>query len=198
MKHKILSLAILACSITIVACSKDSTTGPGTTQADSNFFPLKIGNYWVYKTPDSTATRYVKGTFSHDGKSYFEIYDYSDASSSYNRKDGSKLYSLFPTDLTGTVLKEVEILDEKVGATWSYDLAILGSQHFAYTTVETGLTRTTNGTQYTNVLHVHLKATGDALGFPIDEDDDIYYSKNIGEIERTGSKAGMLRSYHVN
>lgn len=198
MKQKILFLAILAFSITIVACSsKDSVTGGTTTGTDSNFFPLTTGNYWIYKTPDSSSTRVVKGTKSVNGKTYLEVFDYSDSSSSLDRKEGSKLYSLLPSDFIGT-LKEVQLLDEKVGATWSYDLSVLGDLHFAYTTVETGLTRTTNGDQYTEVLHVHLKTTGTSFGFPVDSDADIYYAKGIGEIEITGGNAEMLRTYHVN
>jgi hypothetical protein len=195
MKNLLLSILLVSLAAVVGCSNNDSTTNPGNTTGTGkdSYFPIAVGNSWVYKTQDSTATRTITGTTTFSGKTYFQVMDYSEGTSGMIRRDGAIVYAMLPSDFFGT-LKEVTQLNETVGASWSYDLTVLDSQHFAFNTVAAGLTHTTNGDTYTDVLKVHQHVTGSVFGSAIDEESDIYYAKGVGLIE---DQKNMLRSYTI-
>ncbi len=71
------SLAIAALSVALVGAASlfgqgcASSTGP---EAASDYFPIVVGNSWVYSAPDgSLDTAEVKRALTVDGKTYYEI-----------------------------------------------------------------------------------------------------------------------------
>ncbi len=187
---------LLFCVITVASCSK--TSNPVTGGGSSGNIPLSIGNWWQFKTADSTATNVVVGTTTINGTSYFVIHNYDSDDSTYIRNSGTITYILIP-DTSGTKLIEVVAANLASGSTWSYQAGIapfIASSHGKF--VASGLTRTVNGKSYTNVTQIHIDSD---FGGTITGSQEIYFSQGVGEIESVDTdprSTESLLSYHVN
>ncbi|AEV33581.1 hypothetical protein Oweho_2613 [Owenweeksia hongkongensis DSM 17368] len=79
------ALAILAANLLFVSCKKDEKTANQTTNVRaSDYFPMAVGNYWIYESYaiDSNGVEtnlnqedsvYVSATTSHNGETYFQL-----------------------------------------------------------------------------------------------------------------------------
>ncbi len=193
---KYLALAFVLISAILTGCS-DDTTSSNNPVAEGDYFPLALHNQWKYKTEDSTATRTVIDDASIvNGISYYLVYDASNGDSIRFRQSGTSYFTRSYDELTQSSF-EYKFADKILNASWTENLTVLGiSVSFSFKTTEIGITRTVNGTPYSNVIHIHADATtpfGPAT-------QDLYLAKGIGIIEdvESGVSSESLVNYHVN
>jgi len=114
---KFLLLAFLAASLLMLTnCSDDDDNPSNNNGDDETYYPMKVGNYWIYESNDlDIDEEYVDGTYTMDsivvtsveemyGKSSFKHVSYTKTeindpwefeSETYFYSEGKKLYGLF-------------------------------------------------------------------------------------------------------
>lgn len=186
-------------SLTAVSCSKD---GDDEDLVAESFLNTAAGSTWNYETTDNanpgppethTLTSTNRDT-SIGGKSYHIYSNSATGESEYNSRTGNNYYRFqsLPDELGGSDVEELYLKSAaSVNASWSqsYDLSASGFPVTITNTnriMEKGISRTVNGTVYTNVTHV--KTDVSLGGLPpgtatLTSDIHQYYAPNYGLIE---------------
>jgi len=113
---KFLLLALMAASMLMLTNCSEDDDNPNNNNDDENYYPMKVGNYWIYENNDLDIDgNYVPDTFTMDsivitsideqfGKSCFkhasytkigETGDWEYADETYFYSEGDKFYGLF-------------------------------------------------------------------------------------------------------
>jgi len=199
MKSK--NLFFLLVAAVIASCGKDNTNPSNPTT--ESYINTNAGSSWTYHSVDSSnatpqSVDYVITSTSDDttvnGKEY-HVYRYSYGGSQYLNLTGNDYYQ-FDT-IPGGVGANVERLYLKdnaaVGTTWSQnftlnipDIPIPVSMTVSNNIVEKGISRTVNGMNYSNVIHVSTSLSS-ALIPPASFTSkiDSYYAEKYGLIENS-------------
>lgn len=187
-------------SLFTISCSKDGGEGDdGTTQV---YLHTTAGSSWNYRSVDNInpgpPDDYTRISTNRDtvinGKTYHVYTNTASGESEYNG-NVAKDYFIFqalPDELGGSNVENLYLkAGAAVNASWqqSYPLDFSGFSFTATLTnkiIEKGITRTVNGTTYTNVIHV--KTDIGIAGLPpgtvtFTTDIHQYYAPEFGLIE---------------
>lgn len=97
--------------LVFMSCQKDHLTN---IEVSSEYFPLKVGNYWNYKLDGKYL---VKDSQLLDGKEYFEIINDYGTSSFYVNRDNK----IYVRDLSINSNEEMRFdLTAQTNDTWTY------------------------------------------------------------------------------
>lgn len=199
---KINILYLLAVILFFSSCKKNNASDPVPTPQDS-YINTNSGSTWAYHetnssgaTPansDYTITSSAKDTIINN-KSY-HIYDYSYGGSQYLNISGHNYYQFdsIPGGL-GQIFERLYLKDDvAIGVTWDQSLSIpiQGFPISAPVTItnkimETGISRTVNGINYTDLIHVSTSISSSVIPeASLTSDIQSYYAKKYGLIENT-------------
>ena len=190
-------------------------------ESTGDYWPRAIGNMWDFNDITYGEVTYnMVSTEEIEGDTYYK-FDNLVGQESWLRKTGDSYYVRtavvgFPIEgyeVTTTYLTLRMLVDSaEVGEQWnnnvsytiSYTPITAGfpeipdidfSANYAFEMMGRDLSRTVEGTEYQNVLHVKLTLTAAGNLSTV----DYYYAKDIGLIEYTGSgNSGTLMSYSLN
>ena len=191
-------------------------------ETTGDYWPRAIGNMWNFD--DSyygDVTYHMVSTENIEGNTYYK-FDQLFGQESWLRKSGDSYYIRtalegYPIpgyDVTTSYL-EIKLLADSalVGEHWStdadYSISYIPNIEgypeipdltfqatYDYEMVERDISRTVEGVEYNNVLHV--KSTVSSQGTP-DYVVHYYYAKDIGLVEFVGdSSSGTLQDYSLN
>ncbi|MCX7550978.1 DUF6252 family protein [Xanthomarina sp. F2636L] len=208
-----------------IACGDDSGVLQGIIDVlncdatESDYWPRAINNSWTYNTMASGEQTYtITGTEIFDSLEYYAFDDLYGAPS-WLRKSGPNYYvraemsgsvpgyQFSATPYTVNMIKD----DAIVGETWesnvSYTISYtpepgqpnipdtLVDAVYAFEMIGRDLSRTVEGVNYNNVIHIELITTGAG----VEVTTQYYYAKDVGLIEYiTDEGANTLSSYVLN
>ena len=166
------------------------------------WWPLTKGTTWTY-TGYADYVQTVTGDTVIDGKPYANISSVSSTPGVQNSTcfaywTGTQLFSRNYGGIIAT--SEICAIDITPNSTWSFDITANGLvNHYVFTNLEQGLTRTVLGQSYSDVIHVHLDQSFNFGGQTSTLSGEYYYSKGIGLIEATflGGATIYLKSYSI-
>jgi hypothetical protein len=171
---------VLVCSLFLFGkCKKDSDI------VYLDYQPLTVGSNWTYT---SNGTSYKLTLTNRDtvavGRTY-KVLSNSNGANQYQAKVGTEYYRL--ASLQGILPAYDELYlksDQNVSATWQLIIPIQVSTVTVnvtakYTIAEKGISKTVQGTNYTDVVHVHQDFSSP---FGNNGTADWYYAKGIGLI----------------
>lgn len=179
---KKLLLPVLCC-IVFSQCKKSSDDPVAT----SDYLPLTVGTNWTYISNGVTSKLTVtnKDTIAF-GRTY-KVVSNNNGGNQYHGKDGNNYYR-FAT-FQGFLQDGVEELylkaDQNVNASWQFTVNVTISGFpvpvtAKYTITEKGISKSVQGKNYTDVIHVALALSATGLGNV--GSGDFYYAKGIGMI----------------
>lgn len=191
MKKFFLSFCLLTSLVFLFTqCSKDNTTSAPA--ATANYSPLTVGSNWTYNFVDgsSSGTQILTVTdkdTSINGKSYKVLSNSDSSGNNYLAKIDSNYYRFASFAGIGSI-EELYLKDNRgVGSTWTNTVpfTLPGSPvsltaNLTYTIAEAGTTRTVNGKDYKDVIHVNVVVNVLSVNFG---GGDFYYANNVGLIE---------------
>ncbi len=197
-KLSLLSLIVLA----VVSCGKDHPDPVSPGPADS-YFNTASGSTWNYHSVDNSglapATDYTLTSTSRDssinGKSY-HVYTNSSGSNQYLALTGHDYYQFdsLPTGLGAGAIERLYLKDDAaVTGSWVQNLSVTipGTLipipvTITNTIMEKGISRTVNGTAYTDVIHVSTKISSSLIpAASLSTDINSYYALKYGLIENS-------------
>lgn len=187
----------IACTLLFTACKK-SKDDDNSTPAEK-FMSTSAGSTWNYAYVDNADAannyNYTRTSTTTDttinSKSYHK-YSLSTGGSEFYAISGNDYYTFgaLPAQLGGTNVENLYLKDNAgVGASWNqnYNIDYLGvplSIGITNTIAAKELTRTVNGTNYTNVIQVNLTITPPAIpGLVLTSNIVYYYAPKVGLIE---------------
>ncbi|WP_397362908.1 hypothetical protein [Olleya sp. R77988] len=191
--------------------------------SSGDYWPREINNEWDFNSTYYGSVSYSMVSIETiDGFDYYK-FDYLFGAEAYLRKSGDVYYTRqsadnFPipgydistSDIEVALLKDSAL----VGETWSTEVDYVVSYtpnqagfpeipdipvqaNYTFEMIGRDLTRTVEGNDYTDVLHVKLALT--IPGNTTVDYTDYYYAKNVGLIESIGSADhSALTSYSLN
>jgi hypothetical protein len=183
----------------IISCKKNETANM---RQPDIYLTTSTGSTWNYRETDSSGaapvtSHYTLTSTSKDssigGKSY-HIFSSSTGGNQYLNVTGNDYYQFdsLPETLGAVVFEMLYLKDNAaVGISWSQNLNVTlpgipipVPVTLTYNIVETGISRTVNGTSYTDVIHV---ATSISSAFipaaSLTTNINSYYAKKYGLIE---------------
>ncbi|MGN6602290.1 MAG: hypothetical protein ACTHK8_07545 [Ginsengibacter sp.] len=192
-------LSLLAVAVIFSACSKSNSSG--SVSADV-YLNTNAGSSWSFTQTDETGTNppanYTVTSTSKDttvGSQKYHVFTYSYGGSEYLGVDGNNYYQYDSIPVSGGINIDRLYLksNASAGDTWNQDfsLDIPGSPIPVPLTVtnkiaEKGISRTVNGTQYSNVIHVTTTLSSALIpASSFTSSIDSYYAPNYGLIENT-------------
>jgi hypothetical protein len=197
MKTKLIIL--FAVTLSFTACSKkDNSTTPTTN--NSSYINTTAGSTWSYHEVDSSRATpsnsdYTVTSTSQDstinGRKY-HVYNYSYGGNNYLALSGNDYYQFDSIPVSGGVNVERLYLKDNLaaGATWTQDfnltipnIPIPVTLTATNKIVEKGISRTVNGVNYTNVIHVSTSLSSQLIPSGFTSAIDSYYAPNYGLIE---------------
>ena len=197
MKTKLIIL--FAVTLSFTACSKkDNSTTPTTN--NSSYINTTAGSTWSYHEVDSSGATpknsdYTVTSTSQDstinGRKY-HVYNYSYGGNNYLALSGNDYYQYDSIPVSGGVNVERLYLKDNLaaGATWTQDFNLtIPNIPFPVTLtatnkiVEKGISRTVNGVNYSNVIHVSTSLSSALISSGFTSAIDTYYAPNYGLIE---------------
>lgn len=185
-------------SIFIFSCKKSGTDAP----AAEKFMSYSAGSTWNYQqvnnTPPVSTSLYTMTSTNRDStinsKTYHVFTNSSTGASEYYNNTGADYFTFqkLPDALGGTKVENLYLKDNiAVGTSWAqpYTITLPGFPiPFAVTITNTikekGISKTVNGTSYTDVIHV--ETTIAVAGIPasaITTDIQSYYAAKKGLIQ---------------
>jgi len=191
--------------------------------SSGDYWPRAINNEWNFNSTFYGPVSYdMISTETIDGIEYYK-FDELFGAEAFLRKSGDVYYtrsnaSDFPLQGYEVTTSPIEVAllkdSAEVGDTWTTEVDYL----ITYTPIDANfpnipavpfqatymfemmgrdLTRTVEGNEYTEVLHVELTLT--VPGNPLTEIVDYYYAKDVGLIEASGSAdQSTLTAYSLN
>jgi hypothetical protein len=197
MKTKLIIL--FAVTLSFSACSKkDNSTTPTTN--NSSYINTTAGSTWSYHEVDSSGATpknsdYTVTSTSQDstinGRKY-HVYNYSYGGNNYLALSGNDYYQYDSIPVSGGVNVERLYLKDNLaaGASWTQDFNLtIPNIPFPVTLtatnkiVEKGISRTVNGVNYSNVIHVSTSLSSALISSGFTSAIDTYYAPNYGLIE---------------
>lgn len=197
MKTKLIIL--FAVTLSFNACSKkDNSTTPTTN--NSSYINTTAGSTWSYHEVDSSGATpknsdYTVTSTSQDstinGRKY-HVYNYSYGGNNYLALSGNDYYQYDSIPVSGGVNVERLYLKDNLaaGASWTQDFNLtIPNIPFPVTLtatnkiVEKGISRTVNGVNYSNVIHVSTSLSSALISSGFTSAIDTYYAPNYGLIE---------------
>jgi hypothetical protein len=192
-------LSLLAATLIFSACSKNNSSGSASADVYLN---TSAGSSWSFTQTDETGTNppanYTVTSTSNDttvGSRKYHVFQYSYGGSEYLGVDGNNYYQYDSIPVSGGINIDRLYLETNaaVGDTWNQDfsLDIPGIPIPVPLTVtnkiaEKGISRTVNGTQYSNVIHVTTTLSSALIpASSFTSSIDSYYAPNYGLIENT-------------
>jgi hypothetical protein len=188
---------LFAGSLFFTACSKkNNSTTP--TATDTTYINTNAGSTWSYHKVDSSgatpaSSDYTVTSTSQDstinGRKY-HVYNNSGGGNNYLALSGNDYYEYDSIPISG--LGNVERLYLKdnlaVGKTWTQDFNFTVSNipvtlTATNTIAEKGISRTVNGINYSNVIHVTTSLASVYVPSGLTSSIDGYYAPNYGLIE---------------
>lgn len=189
---------LLAGTLIFSACKKsDSGSTPVATNAYVN---TTSGSSWSYQQTDLTNnnshSNYTVTSSSADttiNSRKYHVYNYSYGANEYLGVDGHDYYQYDSIPVSGGINIERLYLkdDAAAGTSWNQDFSIPGFQLPIPLTVsnkvaEKGISRTVNGTAYSNVIHVSTTLSSAFIpASALSSSIDSYYAPKYGLIENT-------------
>jgi hypothetical protein len=191
--------AVVAICGGFLSCKKGSTPTP----ADSTkYMSYTANSSWNYEMHDilksATASYTVTATGSDstiNGKTY-HIFTQSGSPNQYYLLSGNDYYSFqnLPATLSGALFENIYIKDNAaVGTSWNQQYSVTTSGIPLTITItnsiaEKGISKTVNGTSYTDVIHVTSTLAVAAFGIPlpsgaVTSDVQNFYAKKYGLIQ---------------
>jgi hypothetical protein len=116
-----LRFSVLLCLLLLLLFSSGllGASRPRAGQGSANsYFPLRVGNYWVYQGPTGTVT-VTDQIVGPDGLSYFEVNNFLDQHTRYLRSDRIGRVQEIDPETGGTAL--LYLLGAAVGTEWTYN-----------------------------------------------------------------------------
>lgn len=208
---------LLAATIIFTACSKNNSSSTTTANTDV-YVNSTAGSSWSYRQTDLTGTNspsnYTVTSSSKDttiNSRTYHVYNYSYGGSEYLGMDGHDYYQYDSIPVTGGINIERLYLKDNIsaGTTWKQDfsLTIPGFPLPVPLTVsnkiaETGISRTVNGTAYSNVIHVSTSLSSALIpSSALSSSIDSYYAPKYGLIENTSvvqlNYSGLVENVNV-
>ena len=199
---KIKILLFPAFVLIVSSCKKSESTNTPPAQQDTTYLTTSAGSTWNYHETDASGTTpidedYTLTSTSRDtsinGKSY-HIFSSSDGSTQYFNVTGHDYYQFdsLPATLGTSVFERLYLKDNVAAATtWSQDINVtLSGVPFpipiiiTYNILEKGISRTVNGTTYTDVIHVATSISSTFIpSTALVTNINGYYAKKYGLIE---------------
>lgn len=190
---------LLAVILVFAACQKNNSSPAVSTDV---FLNTSSGSSWSYLQTDLSNTNppssYTVTSTSNDttiNSRKYHVYSYSYGGSEYLGVAGHDYYQYDSIPVSGGINIERLYLkdDASVGITWNQDfsLTIPGVPIPVPLTVsnkivEKGITRTENGTSYSNVIHVSTTLSSSLIpSSAFSSAIDSYYAPKYGLIENT-------------
>jgi len=224
MKVKIIFPLLLAVTSILSSCKKADEPTPSSTTANptangGSYFPTTTNNTWNYQSDNGNYSATSTGnTQQHNNHAYHILAQTAEGASTssygYIYQDGNKYYT-YSTVGTGTLELKLIDLDLPFGNTWvtNFSSNIYTDVTYTFKVTGTGLTRTVNGIQYSDVISIQLNttwqlsATAIALYSQYYSQAEIqqlqdqtaqnnyiqttYYANNVGMIEQTSATNGL-------
>ncbi len=189
MKTNLLASALLLSGLVLFGCKKKTET------VAVDFGPLTAGSTWTYRstTVGSPATNYTLTVTSRDtainGKTY-RVISNSGGGNNFRNKTGNEYYSFGRFEAINANVEQLYLKDNAdVNAKWQSTTGFTAPQFpipltatSEFTLKEKGLSRTVNGTNYTNVIKIGLTVSVSG-GLGVVATGDAYYAAGVGQIE---------------
>jgi hypothetical protein len=185
---------LFAATLIFTACNKNDSNTSG------RYFNTNAGSSWTYHEDNSsgvtpTSSDYTVTSTSQDstinGRKY-HVYNYSYGGGQYLAASGHNYYQFDSIPIPGGISVERLYLknDAAQGATWrqNFDLTISNIPITLTATnkiIEKGISRTVNGQNYSNVIHVSTDLSSALITSGLTSNIDSYYAPNFGMIENT-------------
>ncbi len=181
----------------IFSCKKSST--PNNSQTD-NYLTTSAGSTWNYHEIDSSGSTPVNSDYTItstnkdsliNGRSY-HVYNISSGGNQYLNVSGNDYYQFdsLPSALGTTTFERLYLKDNaNVGTNWTQDLSVTVQGvpvpvQLSYSIVEKGISRTINGKDYSDVIHVSTTISSSFIpAANLTTSIDSYYAKKYGLIE---------------
>ncbi|HWD88806.1 MAG TPA: hypothetical protein VG367_11810 [Mucilaginibacter sp.] len=175
-------------------CKKEHAVTP----AGDNYLPVTEGSTWKYSyssdggATDTLTLKMIGGTTQIKGKTYYNaLSTYKQGSSQGYFYTGNHVYSTRSIAIGASVAMEFQLLNDtaSVGYRWissPTDDGMLGGKpaRTVNTIIEKNISRTINGTTFSNVSHTQVQLQYDlGSGFETTVTYDFYLAKGIGLIE---------------
>ena len=190
---------LLAITIFFTACQKNTSS---TTASTDVYINTSSGSSWSYLQTDLSNTNppsnYTVTSTSNDttiNSRKYHVYSYSYGGSEYLGVTGHDYYQYDSIPVSGGINIERLYLKDNasIGTNWSQDfsLTIPGVPlpvplKVNNKIVEKGITRTENGTSYSNVIHVSTTLSSSLIpSSAFSSSIDSYYAPKYGLIENT-------------
>lgn len=199
MKTKTLFL-LFAAPLIFTACNKNDSKDNTTSSAFINTNP---GSTWTYHEDNSSgvspaSTDYTVTSTNQDtsinGRKY-HVYNYSYGGNQFLTASGNDYYQFDSIPIAGASIPVDRLYlksDAAEGATWSQDFSLPIQSvpipvplKATNKITEKGISRTINGTTYTNVTHVSTSLSSALITSGFTSSIDSYYAPNYGMIENT-------------
>ena len=190
MKTSFWSFCLIASfAVLFTQCKKDDNPTPTTS---TNYSPLTTGSNWTYNysesggSPETIKLTVTDRDTSINGKTYKVLSSSDNSGDNYLAKIDSNYYRFTTFPGIGD-FEELYLKDNRaVNSTWtnSVPFTLPGTGSFnadlTYTVKEVGISRTVNGKEYKDVIHVAVAVNVTLLNFG---GGDFYYANNVGLIE---------------
>ena len=208
-------LFLVAATLVFSACKKSDS---GTTVAAGAYLNTTSGSSWSYQQTDLTNTNgpsnYTVTSTSNDttiNSRKYHVYNYSYGGSQYLGVTGNDYYQYDSIPVSGGINIERLYLKDNaaVGTSWKQDfsLTVPGFPIAVPLTVtnkivEKGLTRSENGTSYSDVIHVSTTLSSALIpASAFTSSIDSYYAPKYGLIENTSNiqlnYSGLVENVNV-
>jgi len=199
MKTSILILTIV--TLFFASCGKKDNPNTNPPAVVDSFININAGSTWTYHEDDSStatpkSTDYTITSTSKDsaiGTRSYHVYSYSYGGSQYLYHSGNDYFQFAAVPgSSGTNVERKYLVDNmKQGTSWSETFSITVSNipvpvTLTNTIAERGISRTVNGVNYTNVIHVSTSLSSSAIpSTALTSSIDSYYAPNYGLIENS-------------
>jgi hypothetical protein len=193
MRKGLLPVLFLA-AVCFCGCKKEHAVTP----AGDNYLPVTEGSTWKYNyasdggSTDTLVLTMIGGTTQINGKTYYNaLSTYKEGTSQGYFYTGNHIYATRSVAVGASVAMEFQLLNDtaSVGYQWvsnPTDDGTLGGKpaRTLNTIIEKNISRTINGTTFSNVSHTQVQLQYDlGSGFETTVTYDFYLAKGIGLIE---------------
>lgn len=185
-------------------CKKNDDTPDTTPPVVQTYINTAAGSSWTYNKSDSSGSTGDNSVFtitstskdtSVNGKMY-HIYNYSYGGNQYLNISDHDYYQFdsIPGGLVAGVFERLYLKDDMpAGGTWSENFSVVVPVSplpvpvtITNNITEKGISRTVNGKDYTDVIHVTSAISSAAIpAANLTSEINSYYAKNYGLIENT-------------
>jgi hypothetical protein len=197
---KINFLLLFAATLIFAACKKnDSKPDSGNS---ATYINMNAGSSWTYHEDNSSGATpisfdYTVTSTDHDSTingTKYHVYNYSYGGNQYLSLSGHNYTQYDSVPIVGNSFIERLYLkdDASVGTPWTQnfpltipDIPFPVTLDISNKITEKGISRTVNGIDYSNVIHVSTSLSSDLIKSGLTSSIDSYYAPNVGMIENS-------------